>query len=140
MHKYEIERLIKVLTGVIPASQLSRDEFYKNDIAEDSPLNDPIQIRLLLNARDKHLGMQEAIGKQKELIANLYNQCNELAGYKERAAGLDAVNVNLQNEVNQLKTEIDEIRACCMSPQMKNYDFLKVILVIYLIKIGCTFH
>ena len=84
--------------------------------------------------------MQEAIGKQKELIANLYNQCNELAGYKERAAGLDAVNVNLQNEVNQLKTEIDEIRACCMSPQMKNYDFLKVILVIYLIKIGCTFH
>ena len=94
------------------------------NLPADSFLNDPIQVRLLLNARDRNQEMKETIEKQKELIMNLNSQCNDLGYSKERADGMEEINQRLNDEINELKQEVSEMRSF-MSPQSNSYDFLK---------------
>lgn len=56
---------------------------------------------------------------------NLNSQCNDLSFSEQRASSMEEVNQKLIEEINILKTEINEMRSF-MSPQSNSYDFLKV--------------
>ena len=118
-HKCEIEQLLKVFTGGagLPVGSA--------ELSSDSPLNDPIQMRLLLNARDRHNETKQTIEKQKELINQLYFQCSELAADKEKYQVLEEAHKNLLEQVNELKCELDEARNMMGMSQKQTYEFIK---------------
>jgi len=122
LHNYEIDKLVKVLmgSGVAPGS----GEYY-SDLAADSPLNDPVQMRLVLASRDRCQEMKRTIEKQKEMIEELSGQCGDLEVYKERSRRMEEVGLRLQEEVNRLNEELAEVRECCAGPELKSYEVLK---------------
>jgi hypothetical protein len=121
-HKYEIEKLLNVFTG---SSIGNESKNLSSEFDIDSPLNDPIQMRLLLNARDRHQEMRKTIEKQQELLASVYKECKELHLYKEKCESFDELNMKLLNQIEKLKLELDELKSIMDKPQLKVYENLK---------------
>ena len=119
-HRCEIEQLLKVFTGTGAGGPVESAE-----LSSDSPLNDPIQMRLLLNARDRHHDMKQTVEKQKELINQLYFQCSGLAADKEKYQALEEAHVNLLEQMNELKCELAEARSLMGMSQTQTYEFIK---------------
>lgn len=127
LHKSEVDKLVKVLTGPSGSYyQSSSSEDYFADVPADSPLCDPIRMRLMLSARDKNLGAMETVERQRDLIGRLHDQCSELGVFRERALAMQELNVKLQAEIDGLRCELSEVKGLCNAPQLKNFEFLRV--------------
>lgn len=127
LHKNEVDKLAKVLTGPSGSYyQSSSSEDYFADVPAESPLCDPIRMRLMLSARDKNLGAMATVERQRELIGRLHGQCSELGVFKERALAMQELNVKLQAEIDGLRCELSEVKGLCNAPQLKNFEFLRV--------------
>ena len=100
------------------------NEQYYSDLPSDSPLNDPARIKLLLSSRDRHQEMKSTIDKQKELISKLSAQCTQLGSSSQRASAMEDLNLRLQEEIESMRSELNEMRSG-MTSDMKNYDALR---------------
>jgi len=122
LYNSEVDKLIKVFMGCDVAS--GNGEYY-SDLASDSPLNDPAQIKLVLASRDRCNQMKRAIEKQKEIIGELRTQCGDIEVYKERSRKMEDVSLGLRKEVKRLQEELLEMKECCLGPELKSYECLK---------------
>ena len=124
-HRSEVDILIKVLTGASGSYQGICGESLAV-VPDDSPLRDPVRVRLLLSVRDKNLGARETIERQQELIGRLHGQMGEMGVFRERAVAMQELNVRLQEEIDGLRGELAEVKSLCNAPQLKNFEFLRV--------------
>ncbi len=105
-HKYEINKLIGILTG---DEVLGAKSFYDVEGHDSgSLLDDPIRMRLLLNSRSKHLNMTQTIEKQKEIINSLSEKLKNVAREKQYqdTNGLNNENGSLENVAKHYETQL----------------------------------
>ena len=102
-HKYEISKLIGILTG---DETLGTKSLYED--SGDSLLDDPIRMRLILNSRNKYLGFTQTIEKQKQTISELNEKLNFFRS-KSQARSLNENNLenaSLENVVAHYETQL----------------------------------
>ena len=116
-HKFEIEKMLRIFTG-------GKIEASLTEAAFDSVFNDPIQIRLLMNARDKQSEAEITIQKQTDAINRLRDECNQLIELRERCLYLEETNANLATQLEVTSAEL-KIFKKTVSPRSNNLDFLK---------------
>ena len=93
-HKYEINKLIGILTG---DELLGAKSLYEECHDGGSLLDDPIRMRLLLNSRNKYLSLTQTIDKQKEIISSLNEK---LKASRESGLSSESLNRSSSNSNN----------------------------------------
>ena len=98
-HKYEVNKLIGLLTG---DEHLSAKSLYDGE----SLLDDPIRMRLILNSRNKYMSLTQTIEKQKETI----NILNEKLNYFKNIANNDSSLLSSQDTTEIDRDNLENVR------------------------------
>jgi len=117
-HKFELQKLLGVFIG---SSNNNHAEY-----SDEESFSDPIQTRMLRNARDKHNEMRDTIEKQKLLLKKLNDRCTELTLYRDKCVFLEEENKKLIEQIDELKLEVNAINnSASDTPLLNHYEFLK---------------
>ena len=123
-HRNEMEILVRTLTGT---SGLMTDERldFKNEW--DSPLNDTLRMRYMLNARDNFNGLKQVIEKQKRIIADLVaaNNSQKQHAAKRLETRDPTINCASENEImaDSCHNNNDDETSAKVSELIRNYEY-----------------